>query len=371
MKDIYFDSAATTPVKPEVLAAMMPYFTDRFYNPNSSYNKARQVSAEIDKARETIARSINAEPENIIFTSGGSESNCTAIRGFCEKHYKNARVPSVVATTIEHHSTLSCLELVNGQTVGVNEYGYIRKNELTHELLPYFSLLTICGGNNEIGTIQNIREIAEIVHNNNALLHVDAVQLFGHHPIDVQSMGIDMMSASAHKIGGPKGVGFLYVKHPDSILPLINGTQEGGLRGGTLNVPGIIGFARAVELCDIINLRQKAMRDYMIAKLQDRFGCKLNGAVGDNRLYNNVNVTFPQNIKAEQLIFMLGESNIMCSAGSACNAGNPKPSHVLKAIGLTDEEAQRTVRFTLPEEVTQKDIDTAVDMIDAALGLIS
>lgn len=375
MKTFYFDAAATTPVRPQVLDAMLPYFTDKFYNPNSSYPQALEVRDDIEEARETIARFINAEPDEIYFTSGGSEGNCMALRGF-----KDGRIiSSALTTTIEHHSTLACVEnsFKDHVIFSVDDKGVFHPDDLEFFLKEYrdgreyrHSIFSIIGANNEIGTIQDLMSIGSVTKKYGTIFHVDAVQMFGHSPIDVKMMDIDMLSASAHKIGGPKGCGFIYISNRlATMAPIIFGTQEKALRGGTLNVPGIIGMAKAVELCDVDNQNLKATRDYMIKELK-KFGCRLNGATGDNRLYNNINVTFPEPVAAEQLIYLLGDFGVLCSAGSACNEGSPLPSHVLKAIGLSDEEAGRTVRFTLPEDTTIKDIDEAMPIIETALTAI-
>lgn len=373
---LYFDAAATTPVRPEVLEAMMPYFTDKFYNPNSSYPQAREVKDDIERARETIARFINAEPEQIYFTSGGSESNCMALRGF-----KDSRIlTSAMTTTIEHHSTLACIKETFTDPVifDVDKYGLFHPDDLEYVLNKYcdrhdFSkrMFSIIGANNEIGTIQDLMTIGGITKKNGMLFHVDAVQMFGHVPIDVKLMDIDMMSASAHKIGGPKGCGFIYIGPRVALMnPIIFGTQERKLRGGTLNVPGIIGMAKAVELCNTDNQPLKEVRDYFISKLISEYRCRLNGATGDQRLYNNVNVIFQEPVSSEQMVYLLGEMGLLCSSGSACNEGDPLPSHVLTAIGLSTEEAGRSVRFTLPEDTTKEDVDRALDYIGTALMMI-
>lgn len=375
MKTFYFDAAATTPVRPEVLAAMLPYFTDKFYNPNSSYPQAIEVRDDVEAARKTIARFINAEPDEIYFTSGGSESNCMALRGF-----KDSRIISSALTTeIEHHSTLACVKdsFKDYVIFPVDNKGVFNPDDLEFFLKEYrdrndfkHRIFSIIGANNEIGTIQDLMSIGSIARKYGIIFHVDAVQMFGHSPIDVKMMDIDMLSASAHKIGGPKGCGFIYISNRlATMAPIIFGTQEKAMRGGTLNVTGIIGMAKAVEMCNVDNQNLKAARDHMVKRLKE-FGCKLNGPSGNNRLYNNINVTFPEPVVAEQLIYLLGESGVLCSAGSACNEGSPLPSHVLKAIGLSDEEAGRTVRFTLPEDTTIEDINEAMTVIETALMMI-
>ena len=363
MKTLYFDTAATTPLRPEVLEAMMPYLTDEFYNPNSSYPQAHAVREKVEEAREVIAASINASPEEIYFTSGGSESNCTAIQGFINSRF----YPRVITTEIEHHSTLAlvnalCPTATRLCPTGTGEITYTALSAAIRTQKPQDNVLvSIIGANNEIGTIQDIAALGYTCRDCDAIFHVDGVQMYGHVPVDVRKMNIDMFSASAHKIGGPKGIGFLYVNRDIDISPIVFGTQEWGKRGGTTNVPGVIGFAEAVKHCDTHNTRLEGVRDYMITLLEDECECKLNGA-RVRRLPNNINVTFPTG-SSESLIYSLGEMGLMCSAGSACNEGSPDPSHVLRAIGLTTDEASRTVRFTLPEDTTKKDVETAVDII--------
>ncbi len=365
MKTLYFDSAATTPLRPEVLEEMMPYFTERFYNPNSSYPEAVKIKQDIETARRVIAESINAEPEEIYFTSGGSEGNSTVIRMFCTNEGR-----SLLTTPIEHHSILEAAKYLSKKT------GFINVNddewELTLNLYKYFQnhtnvAVAIIGGNNEIGTVQDLESIGGICKEFDARFHVDAVQLWGHYPIDVKRCHIDTLSASAHKIGGPKGCGFLYIRNGIEKSPIIFGTQEQGFRGGTLNVPGIVGMAKAISLCNTNNENVEKCRNHMIHRLCTEFGCKLNGSLSKARLNNNINVTFPAPVDAQGLIAILARHGLLCSSGSACNEGNPDPSHVLTAIGLSAEEASRTVRFTLPEDVTMEDIDEAITTIRRCL----
>jgi cysteine desulfurase len=235
-------------------------------------------------------------------------------------------------------------------------------------------LVSIQMANNEIGTIQRIKELSEIVHRYNAVFHTDAVQAFGHIVIDVKKMGIDMLSASGHKLYTPKGIGVLYKKKSVEIDPLIYGSQMDGLRGGTENTPYIIGMAKAVELCkqdmqdNISNVYP--LKEYFIKQLKQKFGCKLNGS-SMNRLYNNINVTFPQNISGEALIYMLDMAGIYISSGSACNSYSDQPSHVLKAIGLTDDEAMRAIRFSLPDDVTREMIDKVLEELEKSIKILT
>jgi len=364
---IYLDVAATTKPKQEVVDAMIPYYTDKWYNPSSLYSSAVKIKKDIENARQTIGDSINANGSEIFFTSGGSEANCWAIRGFIDNCRINCRNPVIITSIIEHKSILNCLDHMDADVyhIEVDKNGYINL-KLLEEILHHLSvensidniLVSIQFANNEIGTIQKIKEIARISHKYNAIFHTDAVQAFGKLHIDVEKIGIDMLSASGHKIGAPKGIGFLYKKSSIEIQPLIYGSQMDSMRGGTENVANIIGMAKAVETMDY-NWNMKSIRNYMIDMLQDNFNCKINGSIVD-RLSNNISVTFHQNITAEALIYILDMSGIFIASGSACNSHSSMPSHVLKAIGLTDEEAARTIRITLPDDIGYDEFDYAL-----------
>lgn len=354
--DHYFDAAATTQVDIEVFNAMQPYFISKYYNPSSLYSTSKEIKKDIDNARHIIANSINAEDNEIYFTSGGSESNCWAIQGFC-KAYSHT---FVLTSKLEHHSIIECCnDLSSNNPVGyidVSVDGTIDlvdlENELKHFSKYYPILVSIQLANNEIGVIQDIKTVAEIVHKYNAVLHCDATQAYCHIPIDVKELGVDMLTASGHKINAPKGIGFLYIRNGVDISPMIYGSQENGMRGGTENVPYIIGLAKAVELHQKCNneFYQKALAEvqsYLIKQLKENFDCHINGSL-TNRLHNNVNVTFNLPITGEALIYMLDTTGICISAGSACNSKSNQPSQVLKAIGLTNGQALKTIRITIP-----------------------
>lgn len=389
---IYLDNAATSKyrnVDDIIVNTMVEAMKDSWMNPSSLY--AAGVKDKIDKCRANIASFINAKPEEIIFTSGASESNNMAIRGWTSQAWRNelekeddgnyyAKPIHVVATSIEHKSILSLLD--NGLSLCfshgciVDSYGMVVLESLEQLLKTYKGepiLVSICMANNEIGTIQQTRKIAELVHKYDGILHVDATQALGKIPIDVEKLGIDLMSCSGHKISPVlRGIGFLYKKNGVNIKPLIYGAQENGLRGGTENTYGIIGLSKALEYCDVSvptveTLTRK--RDYFIDYLKFKFGCKLNGHPID-RLPNNINVTFPKNITGEGLLYMLDLSGIKCSVGSACNSKSYEPSHVLTAIGLTEEDAMKTVRFTLPDDITYEQIDKVIEEIDKCIKLI-
>jgi len=386
---IYLDDAATSKPKDEVIRAMLPYLYDHWYNPSSIYSKAYAVKKKIDEARDVVTKSIGAQANEIYFTSGGSESNCWAIRGFIDQAKADGYKPLIISTNIEHNSIRRCLGNLRDDEyyiLPVDNCGFVSFDSLKRMLQnienqnviskalsvhQYKVLVSIQFANNEIGTIQNIGVLSEICHQYGACFHVDAVQAFCRIPINVIGMGIDMLSASGHKIGAPKGIGFLYIKNGVQIKPLIYGSQEGGLRGGTENVAGIMALKRAVEVTQRdahYHLRMTVLRNNFISELE-AMGCKLNGH-RDQRLPNNINVTFNQNITAESMIYLLETSGIYISAGSACNSYSSSPSHVLKAIGLSDEEALRTIRITMPDDITMEEIDQTIAEIKKALVIL-
>lgn len=381
----YLDMAASTPVKREVIDAMMPYLTEKWYNPSSLYSNSTYVKIAVDNARKTIADFIGAKPNEIYFTSGGSESNCWAIQGFVNSRLAKQKLPFIITTPIEHKSILECVENQNMAVVhylSVDENGFVDTDELNDVIGFLMSegadasdiLVSVQYANNEIGTVQDIMNIADTVHMYGCVFHTDAVQSFGHERHDqmnVDFLEIDMMSASAHKIGACKGTGFLYIRDGIEIKPLIYGSQMDGMRGGTENVAGIVGMAKAVELIknDYDNERSLAMnRDYFINKLI-AIGCKLNGPQ-DNRLPNNINVMLPYGINGETLLYSLDVDDIQIGTGSACNSRSIESSHVLKAIGLSDREAQSCVRITIPDDITMDDIDDIVESIDKAIKVL-
>lgn len=382
---MYLDTAATTCVKQEVIDAMMPYLTDRYFNPSSLYSDSTYVKIALDNARKTVADFIGANPNEIYFTSGGSESNCWAIQGFVNSRIAKQRLPYIITTPIEHKSILECVDNQNFAVVHyleVDENGFIDIDEL-NDVIGYLLsngadasdiLVSIQYANNEIGTVQDIVSIADTVHMYGCVFHTDAVQAFAHERHDqmnVDLLGIDMMSASAHKIGAYKGTGFLYIRDGIEIKPLIYGSQMNGMRGGTENVAGIVGMAKAVELIknNYDNKRFLAMnRDYFINKLI-AIGCKLNGP-SDNRLANNINVVLPYGINGETLLYSLDVDDIQIGTGSACNSHSIESSHVLKAIGLSDRDAECSIRITIPDDITMDEIDEIVKSIDSSIKVL-
>lgn len=378
---IYLDSAATTQPKQRVIDAMMPYINMKWYNPSALYSKAQMIKDDINAARKKVADYINADANEIYFTSSGSESNCWAIQGFVNRCVARGKNPCVITSVIEHKSVIECVDNLNNVDVhyiGVDKEGFVNiahlRNMLFHAkyICDEEILVSIQFANNEIGTIQHIKEIAAEVHRFGGVFHTDAVQAFGHIPIDVQELDIDMMTASGHKIGTPKGVGFLYKKSSIEINPLIYGSQMDGMRGGTENVPYIIGMAKAVDLVNRdaeYQLRLTILRNNFIAQLK-ALGCSINGSI-EERLPNNISVTFSQDVTGEAMVYGLDTSGIYLGTGSACNSSSMKTSHVLKAIGLSDEDAYKTIRITLPDNITMDEIDETVQEITKQIQLLS
>lgn len=357
---IYLDNAATTKVSDEVLSAMLPYYTQQYGNASSIYQLGYDSRRAIDRAREQIAAVINAKPEEIYFTSGGTEADNWAVR---------IGRGDILYSPIEHHAVIHSIEstVTSSYPIKVDGEGRINLKELNNEVRLKPSLVSVMTANNEIGTIQPIKEIGENTRKNSVSFHTDAVQAFGQIPIDVKAMNIDMLSASGHKIHAPKGIGFLYIRDGIKTEPLIyGGGQERGMRSGTENVPAIVGLGVAAKhMAETMEERSKyltSIRDYMIERLITEIpDCKLNGS-RKNRLPNNVNISF-QYVEGESLVLALASKGICASAGSACTAGSLNPSHVLKAIGLSDEMAHGALRLTLSEYNTMKEAEYTVDTI--------
>lgn len=383
---MYLDNASTTPVKQEVIDTMLPWLQDKWHNPSSLYSDATYAKIAIDNARKTIADFIHTKPSEIYFTSGGSESNCWAIQGFVNSRLAKHHVPVVITTKIEHKSIMECaknLPIAATYFLNVDSTGLVNIDELEDIIKEFIEngadpddiLVSIQYANNEIGTIQEIWAISDVVHKYGCVLHTDAVQAFGQIDVDAQLDDFDMMSASAHKIGGCKGVGVLYVQDGIKINPLVYGSQMNGMRGGTENVAGIVGMAKAVELAKIHNWDSSlkyTIRDYFIERLR-KIGCKLNGINGEvwyNRLPNNVNVMLPYDINGETLLYSLDVDDIQIGTGSACNSRSIEPSHVLKAIGLTDDEASRCIRITIDDDFTKQNADYVVEAIEKSLKIL-
>ena len=367
---IYLDNAATTRVRPEVVEAMIPYFTELYGNPSSVYEFASPAKQAITAARETIAGALGAKPQEIYFTGGGSESDNWALKATAEAY--QAKGKHIITTKIEHHAILHTCEYLEKHGfevtyLDVDEFGTVKLDELRKAIRPDTILISVMFANNEIGTIQPVKEIGAIAKEHGILFHTDAVQAFGHEPIDVDELNIDMLSASGHKLNGPKGVGFLYIRTGVKIRSFIHGgAQERKRRGGTENVPGIVGLGKAAEIA-MANLeenkeKEAKLRDYLIGRvLKEVPFTRLNGHPTE-RLSNNANFAF-QFIEGESLLIMLDMDGICGSSGSACTSGSLDPSHVLLAIGLPHEIAHGSLRLTLSETNTKEEMDFVVESI--------
>lgn len=372
---IYLDNAATTKLNKSVLDAMMPYLKDKYGNASAIYVLGIESTEAIWQAKKQIAQVINADPDEIYFTSGGTESDNWALVGSYEQ-YGNTNA-QIITSTIEHHAILNTCEYLKGRgaeivEIPVDKYGVVDLDKLKASITPNTALISIMFANNEIGTIQPIKEIGMIADEYGIPFHTDAVQAFGQIPIDVKEMGIDMLSGSAHKIGGPKGVGFLYVKDRCSIKPFIHGgRQELGKRAGTENVPGIVGFGVAAEMAqkDMIHneMYLSYIRNYAITRILDEIeGSRLNGH-DTKRLPNNINISF-SGINGETLLVLLEGAGICASSGSACASLDINPSHVLKAIGLSNGEAFSSLRLTMSSETTVEEIDYTIEVLKKVIN---
>ena len=367
---IYLDYAATTPTKPEVVDAMLPYFTENFGNPSAVYGFASKNKGVITQVRENIGKTLGTKGENIYFTAGGSESDNWALKATAEAY--KAKGNHIITTKIEHHAILHTCEYLEQQGyeisyIDVDENGIIKLDELKKAIRPTTILISVMFANNEIGTIQPIKEIGEIAKEHGILFHTDAVQAYAHVPIDVEEYHIDMLSASGLKLNGPKGIGFLYIRKGVKIRSFIHGgAQERKRRAGTENVPGIVGLGKAVELA-FANFEERTKKETRLRdKLIDRIlkeipYVRLNGD-RKRRLPNNVNCSF-QFVEGESLLIMLDMKGICASSGSACTSGSLDPSHVLLAIGLPHEIAHGSLRMTLGDETTEEQIDYVVDQL--------
>lgn len=369
-KKIYLDNAATTRVYPEVMEAMLPFFTENYGNPASIYSFAYAGKDAVYKAREILAKGIHAEPEELYFTSGGSESDNWALKATAEA-YRNKGM-HIITTKIEHHAILHTAEYLEKQGfevtyVNVDENGIVILEELEKAIRPDTVLISVMAANNEIGTIQPLEEIGRIAKAHGVLFHTDAVQAYGHIPLDVDQMNIDMLSASGHKVNGPKGIGMLYIRKGVKIRSLLHGgAQERNRRAGTLNVPGIVGFGRAAELAfgrmEERMARETELRNYLITRIMNEIPyTRLNGDP-TRRLPNNANFCF-RFIEGESLLILLDQNGIFGSSGSACTSGSLDPSHVLLAIGLPHEIAHGSLRLTLSEETMREEIDFTVNQL--------
>ena len=369
-KLIYMDNAATTQVYPEVVNEMLPYFTEYYGNPSAIYSFAGEAKRGVDHARETVAKAIGAKTDEIYFTGGGSESDNWALKATAEAYANKGK--HIITTAIEHHAILHTAQWLEKHGyevtyVGVDEDGKVKLDELEAAIRPDTILISVMAANNEIGTIQPLKEIGAIAKKHGVLFHTDAVQAFAHIPIHVDEMNIDMLSASGHKINGPKGIGIMYIRKGVKILSFIHGgAQERQRRAGTHNVPGIVGIGKATEI-SVANMEKNneyeiKLRDHLIERVLNEIPySRLNGHRTD-RLPNNANFCF-RFIEGESMLILLDQAGICGSSGSACTSGSLDPSHVLLAIGLPHEIAHGSLRLTISEKTTMEDIDYTVDTL--------
>lgn len=368
MSYIYMDHAATTPMAPEVVEAMAPYYSKHYENPSSSYENARIIREAMENARKEIAETLHANPEEIYFTSGGTEADNWAIR-HAAKVYRHKGM-HFITTQMEHHAVLNCFRQLEEEGyevtyLPIDENGYVRIEDLLKAIRPDTIMISIMYANNEIGTIQPVKEIGDIARKHNILFHTDAVQAYAHERIHVEEENIDMLSASAHKFYGPKGMGFLYCKKSVLLSPsLLGGGQERGMRSGTENVSGIIGMAKAALLSEETSEEEnvRKLRDHMIQRILWEIPfSRLNGG-RKRRLAGNCNVSF-QYIDGAELRGLLDLEGVCVSAGSACSASSLEPSHVLKALHLPGELAEGTIRITLGKGNTMEEVNRVVDLL--------
>ena len=392
MNTIYLDNAATTKPSQKAIEAALPYLTEQWQNPSSLSRQSRNIYDVIEQSRKDIADYIGANSSEIYFTSGGSESNCWAIQGFCNHCLREWTNPIVFTSKIEHKSIIECVKNYCDKSMNLETYfvdvdsdGYVDLEELedmikdeiesTFKCKPFVSIQL---ANNEIGTIQPIKKIAELVHKYGGVLHTDATQVVGHLPIDVNELDVDMLSASAHKFNGLKGSGFLYVREGIKIEPLIYGSQNNGMRGGTENVIGIVAMATALKNCD--TSFDASSTNGKVIKIKNRLIDKISNLPYDIRI-NNItptstvlpsilSITILENVTAEAVLYMLDSAGIQISSGSACNSRTNKPSYVLKAIGLSDWDSVRTIRISFDENLTEEDIDRFVLELKKAIKIL-
>lgn len=375
MRKVYLDNAATTALSPKVLEQMMPYLTTIYGNPSSPHSFGQEARKGVDHARDQVAKALNALPEEIIFTGCGTESDNTVLFGVAERYAKKGN--HIITTNVEHHAILHTCEALEKRGVEVtylpvDENGMVTGEQVANAITDKTILVSIMFANNEVGTIMPIAEIGKVCRERGVLFHTDAVQAVGHIPVDVQAMHIDMLSLSAHKFHGPKGVGALYcrkgIRLPSYIM---GGAQERGRRAGTENVAGIVGLGAAIQLAteqlEENRAKMTALRDRLMTGIQARISeVKLNGHP-TNRLPNNVNFSFKY-IEGESILLMLDMNGIAASSGSACTSGSLDPSHVLLALGLPHEIAHGSVRLTLGDETTEEDIDYTIDVLEKTVA---
>lgn len=375
MRKVYLDNAATTALSPRVLEAMLPYFTQYYGNPSSVHAFGREAKQGLDRARDQVAKALHCDPSEVIFTGCGTESDNTVLLGVAQRYGNKGK--HIITTNVEHHAILHTCEYLEKQGYSVtylpvDQDGLVTAEQVAAAIRPDTILVSIMFANNEVGTIMPIQEIGAVCKEKGVLFHTDAVQAVGHIPVDVQAMHIDMLSLSAHKFHGPKGVGALYcrkgIRLPSYIM---GGAQEKGRRAGTENVAGIVGLGAAIQLAteqlEENRAKMTALRDRLMTGIQARISeVKLNGHP-TNRLPNNVNFSFKY-IEGESILLMLDMNGIAASSGSACTSGSLDPSHVLLALGLPHEIAHGSVRLTLGDETTEEDIDYTIDVLEKTVA---
>ena len=374
MNEVYLDNASTTKPVDSVIEAIRPYIEEYWYNPSSLYSNGVKVRNDIERVREQIATLIHAKPEEIYFTSGATEANNWVIRGFDDAY--GSKVSGILSTNMEHSSIRNALKNKGLRSVvrylDNDTYGDVDVESIDANIVPYMSLVSVIAANNEIGTVQDLKQISDKVHSYDCVFHTDATQMLPYIPINVKKMGIDVLSASAQKLGGLKGTGFLYIKNSvkDRINPLIYGEQERGMRGGTENIVGIIALGEAIKNIDYKLFKNvSAGRDFFINNLES-IGCELVGS-RDYRLPNHVSVMLPDGCGAEEMLYILETSGIMCSTGSACNSHSVEPSHVLKAIGLDNNQAQRVIRFTMGTNTGKSHVNHVLKEVENGISLLT
>jgi len=370
MKRIYMDHAATTPMHPEVSEAMKPYFLDKFGNASSIHSFGREAKRAIDSSRDTIANFIGARSEEIIFTSGGTEADNFALEGLAYANENKGK--HIISIPIEHHAVTNCLGFLKKRGfeityVPVDSMGCVDPENIRKAITDSTILVSVMHANNEIGTIQPIKEIGRVCREKKVYFHTDAVQTFGHMPIDINEMNIDLLSASAHKLYGPKGIGMLFVRKGTNIIPhLYGGEQEKGKRAGTENVPGIVGFAKSVEVAKkemiAVDARLIKLRNRMITGILSRIEDSIMNGHPTQRLSNNISVSIKY-IEGESILLSLDQEGIAASTGSACSSGALEPSHVLLAIGVSTDIAHSSLRLSLGRGTTEEEVDKVLGVL--------
>ncbi|HIG52118.1 cysteine desulfurase NifS [Candidatus Parvarchaeota archaeon] len=368
-REIYLDNSSTTKVYPEVFREMKPYFLKKYGNPSSLHEIGEEASKAINEARENIAKVINAKPWEIYFTSGGTESDNLAIQGLARANPKKRKI---VIGSIDHAAIVSTCNYLKTKKylvskIPVDEKGLLDYNSLKKEINQNTLVFSTTHSNSVIGVIQDLKKIGDLCEKKGVFFHVDAAQSFGKLKIDVEEMKIDLLSGSAHKLGGPKGIGFLYVKKKTKIVPLIfGGGQEKNLRSGTENVPGIVGFSKALEISNGVNkIKMEYLRNRLMEDLE-KLGGKINGSK-KKRIYNNVHVSFPK-VSGQSLVLFLSNKNIYVSSGSACDSKKEREDYVLKSLGLTDNEINGSIRISLNEENNEKQIKIFLKELEKILN---